>query len=113
MHSFMQIEEFNEEQVSNSQEKVIDNQNIEEKNDGKFENEFCTQLGESLEVLSNVLYEDEEITESPAIPQYAWIPDYTQDININYFENDFSFDDQDEQKGQSNSNQSNVYTTNK
>jgi len=67
MHQFMQTEEFKikEEKLSNSQSKAIDNQNIVQMNAAKFEKEFCKKLPESLEVLSNILYSEEEITESP------------------------------------------------
>jgi len=58
MHQFMQMEEFKikEEKLSNSQSKAIDNK------------DFCKKLPESLEVLSNVMYSEEEITESPGLP---------------------------------------------
>ena len=57
----------------------------------KFEKEFCKKLPESLHVLSDIIYSDNDDNESQLLQSdnsmYSWIPNFNEDIKYNRVEN--------------------------
>ena len=73
----------------------MDSQNIVQIKEEKFEKEFCKKLPESLLVLSNQVYADDDgITEDARKTKYPWMPNFSEDIRLNKIESEIYSDDE-------------------
>ena len=77
----------------------VENENNSEKPSSKFDHQFCKDLPQSLSQLSDFLYSEKDSAkgkEPVELVKYPWMPDYTEDINLNNLQIDLNDDNDDD-----------------